>query len=42
MGLIYHNPDLPTSEEIRVKNAPRPDHETFIKRLDNMMDRYAV
>ena len=42
MGLIYHNPDLPTYEEIRINHARRPDHDTFLERLDGMMDRYAV
>ena len=42
MGLIYHNPDLPTYEETRFSRRDRPDHDTFIERLDQMMDRFAV
>ncbi len=42
MGLIYHNPDLPAYEDIRHSRAKRPDHETFLDRLDKVMDRYAV
>jgi hypothetical protein len=42
MGLIYHNPRLPAYEDLRNSRAPRPDHETFLKRLNGVMDRYAV
>ncbi len=42
MGLIYHNPDIPTYEEARFGRRSRPDHETFVRRLDEVMDRYAV
>lgn len=42
MGLIYHNPELPTYEDTRFGRRKRPDHETFVKRLDETMDRYAV
>jgi 2-oxoglutarate ferredoxin oxidoreductase subunit beta len=42
MGLLYHNPDVPTYEEIRADRCKRPDHETFIQRLDDVLDRYTV
>jgi 2-oxoglutarate ferredoxin oxidoreductase subunit beta len=42
MGLIYRNPDLPTYETIRSERCKRPDHGTFLKRLDSVLDRYAV
>ena len=42
MGLLYHNPELPTYEESRLAKARRPDHATFISRLNGVMDRYAV
>ncbi len=42
MGLIYHNPDLPTYEETRFGRRSRPAHEDFLKRLDQQLDRYAV
>jgi 2-oxoglutarate ferredoxin oxidoreductase subunit beta len=41
MGLLYRNPDLPTYEEIH-GNRNRPDHETFLQRLDQMLDRHTV
>ncbi|MGB5695044.1 MAG: thiamine pyrophosphate-dependent enzyme [Polyangiales bacterium] len=42
MGLVYQNPDVPTYEEIRWQRKQRPDHETFLERLDVAMDRYTV
>ena len=42
MGLIYQNPDVPAYEEIRWSRQDRPDHQTFIQRLDAAMDRYTV
>ncbi|MEZ5277359.1 MAG: thiamine pyrophosphate-dependent enzyme [Opitutaceae bacterium] len=42
MGLIYRNPDVPTYEDIRWGRQERPDHETFVQRLDRALDRYAV
>jgi 2-oxoglutarate ferredoxin oxidoreductase subunit beta len=42
MGLIYRNTELPTYEEIRAERCQRPDHETFVRRLDRVLDRYAV
>ncbi len=42
MGLIYRNQALPTYEEIRSDRCRRPDHDTFIKRLDEVFDRYSV
>jgi len=42
MGLIYHNPDVPTYEETRLSRSDRPDHENFVKRLDATLDRFAV
>ena len=42
MGLIYHNPNVPTYEDTRMSRRDRPDHENFIKRLDSTLDRYAV
>jgi len=42
MGLLYRNPDLPTYEEIRAERCQRPDHQTFLKRLDRVLDRHAV
>jgi 2-oxoglutarate ferredoxin oxidoreductase subunit beta len=42
MGLIYRNKNLPTYEEIRSERCKRPDHDTFLKRLDSVLDRYAV
>jgi hypothetical protein len=42
MGLIYHNPDVPAYEEIRRSRQDRPDHQTFVQRLDAAMDRYSV
>jgi hypothetical protein len=40
--LIYHNPDLPTYEETRFSRRKRPDHATFLDKLDKAIDRYAV
>lgn len=42
MGLIYHNPDVPIYEEVRASRHGSPDHETFVHRLEQVMDRYAV
>lgn len=42
MGLLYQNRDLPTYEDTRAKRCKRPDHDTFLQRLDNILDRYAV
>jgi hypothetical protein len=42
MGLLYRNPDVPTYEEIRRQRRDRPDHETFLARLNAAMDRYTV
>lgn len=42
MGLLYRNPDIPVYEEVRWNRRERPDHATFLKRLDAAMDRYAV
>ena len=42
MGLLYHNPDIPTYEEIRFGRQERPDHRTFLERLDSVMDGYTV
>lgn len=42
MGLLYRNKDLPTYEDTRARRCKRPDHDTFIKRLDDVLDRYAV
>lgn len=42
MGLIYHNPDVPTYEDVRFSQMEQPDHETKVKRLDELLDRYAV
>jgi hypothetical protein len=42
MGLIYQNPDVPAYEEIRWNRKERPDHQTFVQRLDAAMDRYTV
>jgi 2-oxoglutarate/2-oxoacid ferredoxin oxidoreductase subunit beta len=42
MGLIYQNPEVPTYEEIRWNRQDRPDHPTFVARLSQAIDRYAV
>jgi hypothetical protein len=42
MGLLYQNPDVPAYEEIRWGRQDRPDHPTFLKRLDSVLDRYTV
>lgn len=42
MGLLYRNPDLPAYEDVRWERRERPDHETFLQRLDQAFDRYAV
>ena len=42
MGLLYQNPDVPAYEEIRWGRQDRPDHPTFLKRLDAVLDRYTV
>jgi len=42
MGLVYHNPDVPTYEDVRFQRREQPDHATFIRRLDKAFDRYAV
>lgn len=42
MGLIYHNPEVPTYDEIRMAHRDHPDHSTFKKRLDAVLDGYAV
>lgn len=42
MGLIYRNSDLPTYDEIRAERGQRPDHKTFLQRLDAVLDRYSV
>jgi hypothetical protein len=42
MGLVYRNPDVPAYEEIRWSRQDRPDHETFVQRLDTAMERYTV
>jgi N-acetyl-beta-hexosaminidase len=42
MGLLYQNPDVPAYEEIRWQRQDRPDHRTFLERLDAAMDRYTV
>ena len=39
---VYRNPDVPAYEEIRWQRKDRPDHETFLERLDTAMDRYTV
>lgn len=42
MGLLYHNPDLPAYEDIRHGRHECPDHDTFVNRLDQVMDRFTV
>jgi 2-oxoglutarate ferredoxin oxidoreductase subunit beta len=42
MGLVYRNPDIPAYEEIRWSRQDRPDHETFVQRLDTTMERYTI
>ena len=42
MGLLYRNPDLPVYEEVRWNRRDVPDHEAFIQRLGDAIDRYAV
>jgi hypothetical protein len=42
MGLLYQNPDIPAYEEIRWSRQDRPDHPTFLERLDAAIDRYTV
>lgn len=42
MGLVYHNPDLPTYEEIRANRCKHPNHEQYLQRLNQTLDRYAV
>jgi len=42
MGLVYQNPDVPSYEEIRWQRQERPDHRTFLQRLDTAMDGYTV
>jgi hypothetical protein len=42
MGLLYHDPELPTYEEIRWGRTDRPDRATFRERLDGLLDRYTV
>lgn len=42
MGLVYHNPDVPSYEEVRWNRRDQPDHQTFVQRLGAVMDRYTV
>ena len=42
MGLLYQDREVPAYEEIRWQRTARPDHETFLQRLDAAMDHYTV
>jgi len=42
MGLLYWNPDLPTYEEVRHSHAPALEQDEFLRRLDDLMDKYTV
>jgi 2-oxoglutarate ferredoxin oxidoreductase subunit beta len=42
MGLLYENTEVPAYEDIRWQRKDRPDHETFLERLDAVMDQYTV
>ncbi len=42
LGLIYHNPEVPTYEEIRHSRAPKIDRDEYLKRLGKLLDKFAI
>lgn len=42
MGLIYHNPEVPTYEDIRYAHSDQIDRKTYLSRLNEHLDRFTV
>ncbi|OGQ93896.1 MAG: hypothetical protein A2284_15570 [Deltaproteobacteria bacterium RIFOXYA12_FULL_61_11] len=42
IGLIYHDPSVPTYDEIRRQRADKIDRPTYLKRLEKLLDKYTI
>jgi hypothetical protein len=42
LGLLYLNPDVPTYEDVRYSHVDPTDNPTLVKKLNAMLDRFAV